>query len=102
MPSITPSNTTKSPQSQDTLPPFGYSQDKQIYMLPPPSSLPGYYLPLPALEEKKMYKSTHDDVSTAAATLASFSSHDQEDDLCPEKQVIEAAKILMNISRCVV
>ena len=90
MPSTTPNNTTKSIQTQGTLPSFDYSQDKQTYILPPPTSLPGYYHYLPSLEDKKKHrKSNHDDVSTAATTLASFASYKQEDDVCPEKQVIE-------------
>lgn len=94
MPSTTPNNTTKSIQTQGTLPSFDYSQDKQAYILPPPTSLPGYYHYLPSLEDKKKHsKSNHDDVSTAATTLASFASYKQEDDVCPEKQVIEVTSI---------
>ncbi|KAI9250599.1 hypothetical protein BY458DRAFT_524516 [Sporodiniella umbellata] len=79
MPSITSNAGSNASQLDDTLPSFGYSQDKQIYMLPPPSSLPGYYLPLPSLEERQSHKTEAID---------------------SEEQVIEAAKILMNISRC--
>ncbi|KAI8973946.1 hypothetical protein BDB01DRAFT_909072 [Pilobolus umbonatus] len=158
---------------------------RQIYILPPPSSLPGYHLPPPSPNyyyqqpppnefhphyyytpsstppnttkreltpptiddkmihvEKKRQKKTMksnkksvDDISMAAATLASFAADKNnppyyphyncqncqfittdEDDLKKHKlevhymddndnllskQVLEAAKILMNISRCV-
>lgn len=92
MPSIISTNTSKAIQPRDTLPPFDHSQDKQRYILPPPSSLPGYHLPLLSLDNKKRYKSPYDDVSTAANTLASFASYEQADDICSEKQVIEVTK----------
>lgn len=73
---------------QDALPLF--SKDKQTFILPPPSSLPGYHLPLPPLLKQQQQQQQHyDDVSTAAATLASFA---YEDEMCSESQVIEVNK----------
>lgn len=72
---------------QDALPLF--SKDKQTFILPPPSSLPGYHLPLPPLLKQQQQQQHYDDVSTAAATLASFA---YEDEMCSESQVIEVNK----------
>jgi hypothetical protein len=74
---------------QDALPLF--SKEKQTFILPPPSSLPGYHLPLPPLlkQQQQQQQQHYDDVSTAAATLASFA---YEDEMCSESQVIEVNK----------